>query len=644
MLQLVNSKIKPNISRLLDLLGKRWTGITLLGVLYFLLGLQGFDRFDEGLIMSCSQQFFSAPESVSSFFSCYLTILVGGIWDQLFGWGGFVAHRVLNILTMLASFSLVYQILKDYTKSRYWILVGFYLVYIDWSFCITFHYNDFSAFWGVLMCYFLHRAYIADSMKKCYLNYFIASFVAAVAVFARLANLTYMGVIGIAFLFLAFREKSWRQAGRYFLCAVGGYLAGCLLMGGVLSALGHWDLFLDQFRGTMGAASSASSTHNLPYLLSVYGKEYRLIFVILLLTVLGYTMSVGMWRAYPFRRWELVGMWGLELGGIYLLAGWIPELTTALVATVTLRFLLTFLRASWRGHQTLAVLLMVIELALVKIYSRPIYVMFGVGILGAIVALYVHRKDKACQFLLCISLSLAVLLPLGCDIGIYNVGHVSAILLVPACILLYWEGLPLIRHAEVRAFFRHTLFGFVLVYWVFSLYGIKRGHWFDYGSRFEKRYRITQSDLANVYTTKVKAEAMDTLLVHLKPYVKEGNYAFFFQNMPALHYMTRTKPYLYTAWPWCYSPETMKTKIDQAEKEIKVLPVVVREKSGLNPDWEIPQEHWDDTTLPDDWEYKAGRIVLIQDFIKRHHYKLVWENELFQIYLPGKRKIRKLLT
>jgi hypothetical protein len=30
---------------------------------------------------------------------------VGGIWDQLFGWGGFIAHRVLNILTMLASFS-----------------------------------------------------------------------------------------------------------------------------------------------------------------------------------------------------------------------------------------------------------------------------------------------------------------------------------------------------------------------------------------------------------------------------------------------------------------------------------------------------------------------------------------------------------
>jgi hypothetical protein len=629
--------MKSITSRLLDLLGKRWVGITFLGVLYFLLGLQCFDRFDEGLIMSCSQQFFSAPESISSFFSCYLTVLVGGIWDQLFGWGGFIAHRVLNILTMLASFSLVYQILKDYTKSRYWILVGFYMVYIDWSFCITFHYNDFSAFWGVLMCYFLHRAYIAGSMKKCYLNFFAGSFVAAVAVFARIANLTYMGVIGIAFLFLAFREKSWKQAGRYFLCAIGGYLIGCILMIGLLSAMGHLDLFLTQFRGTMGNASSSSSTHNLSYLMSVYAYEYLRIIKTILLATTGYIMSVWMVKKYTFNRLWLVGFWILEVGIIYWGMGTFKALMLLLVVISLIRLAFAFFKFSWSGVKCLAFLFMAAELMLLRMRFGAIFMLFGVAILLTLAALYVFRKKPVYPFILCVSLALAVFLPLGCDYGISNVGHVSAALLIPACILVYRDGTQLIRHADVRFFFKYTLISFSLIYVVYSFYRINEsGGWFDPGSRMEKRYRITQSDLANVYTTRVKAEAMDTLLVHLKPYVKEGDYAFFFESLPTLHYLTRTKPYLYTAWPWCYSPESMQAKIEKAEKEIPGMPVVVREKSGLGPDWEIPSDYWDDTTLEDSWDYKAGRIILIQDFIKQHDYKLVWENELFQIYLPGK--------
>jgi hypothetical protein len=634
MSQLVNSKMKSITSRLLDLLGKRWVGITFLGVLYFLLGLQCFDRFDEGLIMSCSQQFFSAPESISSFFSCYLTVLVGGIWDQLFGWGGFVAHRVLNILTMLASFSLVYQILKDYTKSRYWILVGFYMVYIDWSFCITFHYNDFSAFWGVLMCYFLHRAYIADSMKKCYLNYLIASFVAAVAVFARIANLTYMGVIGIAFLFLAFREKSWKQAGRYFLCAIGGYAVGCILMIGLLSAMGHLDLFLTQFRGTMGNASSSSSTHNFPYLMSVYGKEYLKIIQVMAITAMGCLMSIWTVKKYPFNRLWLVGFWMLEVGFVYFSMGTYKLLMVALIAISVIRFVITFLKLSYDGLKYCSFLFMAAELMLLRMRFGAIYLLLGIAVLCTFVAFYVYRKNLIYQFILCISLALALFLPWGADYGIYSVGRVSAILIVPFCLILHDKMTQTINNADVRFFFRSVIYCFFAIGVLYSFYRMNDGGWLDPGSRLEKRYLITQSDLANTYTTKEKAEAMDTLLVHLKPYIKADDYTFFFQSLPTLHYITRTKPYIYSAWPWCYSPETMQAKIEKAEKEIKVMPVVVREKSGLGGNWEIPEEHWDDTTLPDNWQYKAGRIRLIQDFIKRHNYKLVWENELFQIYLP----------
>jgi hypothetical protein len=78
----------------------------------------------------------------------------------------------------------------------------------------------------------------------------------------------------------------------------------------------------------------------------------------------------------------------------------------------------------------------------------------------------------------------------------------------------------------------------------------------------------------------------------------------------------------------------MRRLIDRAEKEQNELPVLDREKLGANIVYK-PSEDWDDTTKEHNWLYSPEKIRLIQEFIKKHDYKIVWENELFQIYLPG---------
>ncbi len=105
--------------------------------------------------------------------------------------------------------------------------------------------------------------------------------------------------------------------------------------------------------------------------------------------------------------------------------------------------------------------------------------------------------------------------------------------------------------------------------------------------------------------------------------------------MATLHYLTRTKPYLYNPWPWTYDADNMERQFLRAEKERDTLPVVIREKGVLPGSlWLEEAAGWNREDLPDTYSYKSKKIALINQFLKKHDYKLVWENHVFQIWLP----------
>lgn len=69
-----------------------------------LVGFQGFDLCDEGWTMTAYQQIFICPQSVEYNFLYYVTLLVGGLWEKLFGWGGYLSFRLLTVLVILCIF------------------------------------------------------------------------------------------------------------------------------------------------------------------------------------------------------------------------------------------------------------------------------------------------------------------------------------------------------------------------------------------------------------------------------------------------------------------------------------------------------------------------------------------------------------
>lgn len=64
-----------------------------------------------------------------------------------------------------------------------------------------------------------------------------------------------------------------------------------------------------------------------------------------------------------------------------------------------------------------------------------------------------------------------------------------------------------------------------------------------------------------------------------------------------------------------------------------MLPVIVRDKSML-PRWYEPYADWNNDNATDTYLHKNAKIRLIKRFISRHGYKVVWENEVFQILIP----------
>jgi hypothetical protein len=636
MLQLVNSKIQTSINRLLDLLGKQWVGIVLLGAIFGLLSLQGYDYGDEGYVMYAYQNFFKAPETCEYYYLCYLTGFIGGLWELLFGGAGYISYRILNVLVILATFCLLYRILKPYTKSAYWIFLGYFLALIDYSCSVCFHYNFVSGLFGVAIVGALCRAYgQGNGLSIRWL--ILASALTGIAIFARFPNICLVGVIGVAILLASWKQRSFKS----FLCdaltAFIGLMVGVGVMVGLMKLLGHWNIYQEVLTNLL-SGKSVGSSHTSTNLLAFYIEEYTKLVWVFIMTLIAGIMSILALKAHTPKWYLPIALLVIELAVIHFTTIGLVRLVALLLTVIAiLRCLAALIHSPKMLFQYWGIALVPMEWLLFRMRYGAIYVIYGIAFFLAVIAIYRYRHEFKKVYLIGISACLAVLLPLGSDRGLVTVGLTAIPLLLTLGLIFASDNLSTLSNDKLRRFFKYTGILSIVIYIGYNFfYKTSQYCWFDEGSRFEKHYRITQSDLATTFTSKDKAEAIDTLLVHLKPYIHEGDYTFFFHSLPTIHYLTRTKPYLHNPWVFYISDHILEKKIKKAEERIPYLPVLVRQKSADFRDWLTPVEDWNRTDISVSTMHKSQSIALIQDFIKRHNYHIVWENELFVIYLPEK--------
>jgi len=129
---------------------------------------------------------------------------------------------------------------------------------------------------------------------------------------------------------------------------------------------------------------------------------------------------------------------------------------------------------------------------------------------------------------------------------------------------------------------------------------------------------------AAIKLTNAVDRAVDVLLDEMDNHVEEGDYLLTHEYIPMLHFLTKTKPYLYNAWPMeIYGPDQLEEALQKAIKERQYLPIVVKGKETK-------------TTPGTDSEKRIFAMrTIIDGFLKHNRYSLVWKNSLFKILAPS---------
>lgn len=565
--------------------------IGLILVFEALIGLQGFCMADEGWSLTGYQQIFHEPSSVQYMFLFYNKLVIGGLWEWLFGGLGIYGFRLLNILFMLATWFIIYRLMRNYIHP-FTIVIGAILVTMAHNYGVmVFDHSSVTVLLSVSAAYFLFQSLCKGSA----LHIYIAGILLAVNIFSRIPNISQLTLLVLLIPYYIYTRKM-RKTLQLLGGALLGVITGIAFEFGLMYCLGHLHLFIENLSTGMSAATSADSSHSLSTMLPSYFDSY--------LQILKDMLKIAILPTLALLVGNLLKQSGLRKMLILFFA--LAQVAILIYFFDNMLFLYAF----------------------ISIILFP--------------SLYFLHKQPEQIYLILIALLILYLLPYGSDYGINNMGENAIWLATPLAIGLAHKGITYKTYKSYTTYQNHSLYkpymvsiittamlSFMIVFFVCNSWFMLHNAYFDEGARWEKRYRVDHP-LANTFTNQDYAQSTNTILTELKKYVHPDDYLFCFQSRPMLHYLTHTRPYMYNPWPWSFDTPSMKLHLQRAEARGGKLPVVVREKCQLINSV-LPDPNWNQTNAEDDFFHKNAKVRLIQDFIERHHYQVVWESDEYQI-------------
>lgn len=546
-----------------------------------IVSIQGFDMCDEGWVLSAYQQIFNDPTACEYQFLYYNTLLVGGLWNLVFGSLGYFGFRLLGALFSTAIAYLVYLMLRK-EVNRWCIFVGIMLFNLGYG--MVFHHNWMAAFGVALSALFLYKG-LSASNKWWVLS---AGIMVGSNIFSRIPNVSMFSLV-LVFIPYYLYTKNFRATLRLILSAIIGVIIGIGIEMFLIYSLGHFDAFVDSITSGFSAASAGDSTHSLSRTMGIYKGNYDTIF-----KQLAFFLSVPM---YVYFANKLIH----------------NEMSRKIILWTAAAFYFLFI---WK-------------------MAESTFMIYGICYLVYCVYVLKHPQDKNAIYLISIASIILFFLPFGSDYGVGNMGSSCIWIATPLAMGLIYKLLQerdSITYRNARIF----VCVFILALAGKTVYSTSLNCYFDHGSRLKKTAR-PQAALATTYTSPEKAAQIDTLMVHLQPLVKKNDYLLCYQCISTINYLTETRPYLGNSWPWTYTALDMEHHFKKSKETIPTLPVIVRNKSGI-ASWEKPSKDWDNTLADDQWNFNTRKIELIQGFIRDNDYSIHWENDLFQILIPATQK------
>jgi hypothetical protein len=614
MIEIRNNEAIGNFG-ILRVAGNRLTSINI--YIFFLLIFiyhvavifQGLDFNDEGFHLAFYQQIFNDPESVQYAFWGWLAGIVGGTFMKAFPFMGIWGIRLLGAIISTGTIIVAYNLLKNYVHNGYLKVSMIMLSLFINGDAKNLYYNNLSAFLYFVTAYFLFTG-LRDKKKWMVLS---AGFFAGLNIFSRLPNVLGMGLI-LAILYDGYLTKTHFRIlltrSVIFLC---GTVLACFIVFVAMKSLNHFTYFAGSLKMLFSSSNQATQDDGLNGAYGIgrllknnlidYGKSLQFVLIVGLLVFLILQVQYsGRNSSKAFRAGFRLFLYALALVVFALpFTGWFTgyRLTEFFVGMSLLSAVVLFDKGISKGYKLLT-------------------------FIGGLIFL-IHPFGSSEGISTVVVYSMWLSFPIAVD---YIVGLKKANLRWGKTLSCRLSPLKTSLHTVL---FRRIIWVLICVVSVACIYNVIRYPYLcDLHRREDMRYSVNNKFMKTVFTSKGRADAIDGLLLASSKYVKPNDYVLAYDCMPLYHFMTETRSYVRNPCIWFYTTGLFREELNYAELNNRQMPVIVRQLIKTTGDGSA----WPETRPAQNYltfSRTQGKNKILDEFIRRHNYKEVWNNGEFEI-------------
>lgn len=563
-------------------------------LLQLILGVQGFDVCDDGFVLTFYQQIFNDPSSVEYNFVYWLSGVFGGVWYELYPRGGILWFKVFTVIINTLTFILAYNIFKQFVSKRIVLLGLLISLFVnDFGFLVYYH-NHLTALLAISSVFFLLKGLTKNSV----FSIVFSGFIIGMNVFTRIPNVTLIVfILGIPFYYFV-TDKSLKNSLKIIMYYILGIVLGVGFIVVLLLLLSQFEIMTNAIFSLFDLGVADDSTHNASGLIKTYLNSY--------ITLL-----------------DVMGQLSIIIILFFTICNYLKNLLWLRYLILFFGFCYTFLWFKEGG----------------------IYPVYAISYVGALMVLFT-KQGSGIKTLAFLGVLMLTFLPFGSNGAIGNAGYMSIWLSTPFFFYFLINKGDLIINLKTKFIDRNivvsefTSIKFIMfisvAFFLAKGLNVSKQAYFDVGSRFQKTHTI-ENVLANgIYTTERRAEIINDLLVNLNKYVKSNDYLLAYDKIPMLHFLTETRPYMFNSWVWIYDSQSFDKKLKQAEKRIKIYPIVVTQKFETILEFSKPIPNYLEENLTNTKgliiAYDTKKNASMNTFLNNNDYEIVWSNEYFNIY------------
>lgn len=539
--------------------------IALLTLWQLVIAVFGVDLCDSGYYLTFFDNIFKAPEAVEYNFMYYLSGVAGGVLNAVLPeCGKWMAMRVASVLCNAGAMAIMACALRRILPATA-VIMGFLMVVASLvMYPFTFNNDLMSALLWVAALACMFKGLTHGRWR----SLLLAGVLVGMNTFTRIPNVLAIGLAVMPFVAHFYNKCPWRECWRQCGTFLAGAAVGILAVIGMMMALGHWEIFVQNMADLLGivTGSSGAATHNAGGLVAVMlGFYWQCLLVGLKMAALW----LPLWLA-----WRYVGN------------RWLRWILWLAVAIVSLYFM-------W--HQSHIM--------------HPLWVMCVVGLVWVII------KGGSRAVAAWLGLFMLLVFPLGSD-GATNNGGIIAWMAAPVAALM-WQ--------------RRTTIVFPLTFILVGLMqSLLLGAYFDGGSLRHKTATVNDSRAALVRTTPERAHIINETLAGLQGRVSTGDTLLCYGSIPMMNHLTRTIPAIGCSWPELLSADALDARLKAWDGDCPTI--LRQKFNDLGPYWSEATDDFLQAYPHQDKFLTQDKMDAIKRFIAAHGYRIVWQNEWFALY------------